>query len=132
MKVCLTKGCVDEISFVNDDFQNEKSKNLQNSNIVNDNEKFLEKKLNQMKELVDGCGGVICVDKNGKISNFFTTPNMCYASLSSEDFDDEFVMDEEIPVVDLSFNGFCGVEKNEKRRFSHFHSTNKSAYFQIK
>ena len=74
--------------------------NDQNNN--NESQLILKSKLDDMKDLVDGCGGLISINKNGEIANAFTTPRMCYAQLSSFGNDGK------------EYNGVCGVEINEK------------------
>ena len=109
MKVCLTKGCTDGITDLLKKQNNNNNNNNNNGNDQNNNNEsqlILKSKLDDMKDLVDGCGGLISINKNGEIANAFTTPRMCYAQLSSFGNDGK------------EYNGVCGVEINEKRNFT--------------
>ena len=101
MKVCLTKSCTDDISNV--------LKN--NGNNSASQALILKSKLDDMKEQVGGCGGVISINKNGEVANAFTTPSMCYAQLSSFNRNT-------VEKKDGIYRGFCGVEKDEQRSFT--------------
>ena len=72
LKMCLAKHAIDVIK-------------MQGSVTETELNLSLNKVLQNMKDRVGGCGGMICISKFGTVDFAFSTPRMCWASVQKQD-----------------------------------------------